>query len=122
MIRAVQWASMAPLAKLPTCASLACGSHSRSNFKFTRNEFISCSNLIILLDNVYSKRRVESSLHFLYISSFKFFPSFQVIVKIVNSKNKTAIETATLLLRIDDIVSGTKRADGQEGIGAVGAE
>ena len=35
---------------------------------------------------------------------------------------KTAIETATLLLRIDDIVSGTKRADGQEGIGAVGAE
>merc|ERR1712106_1311936 len=35
---------------------------------------------------------------------------------------KTAIETATLLLRIDDIVSGTKRADGQEGIGAVGAD
>merc|ERR1712168_1287846 len=35
---------------------------------------------------------------------------------------KTAIETATLLLRIDDIVSGTERADGQEGIGAVGAE
>jgi len=32
---------------------------------------------------------------------------------------KTAIETATLLLRIDDIVQGTKRADGSEGIGAV---
>ena len=32
---------------------------------------------------------------------------------------KTAIETATLLLRIDDIVQGTKRAEGTEGIGAV---
>jgi len=32
---------------------------------------------------------------------------------------KTAIETATLLLRIDDIVQGTKRADGTEGVGQV---
>lgn len=34
---------------------------------------------------------------------------------------KTAIETAVLLLRIDDIISGTRKADGGEGTGAVGA-
>ena len=34
---------------------------------------------------------------------------------------KTAIETAVLLLRIDDIISGTRKAEGGEGTGAVGA-
>merc|ERR1712066_1086199 len=32
---------------------------------------------------------------------------------------KTAIETAVLLLRIDDIISGTRKAEGGEGTGAV---
>lgn len=34
---------------------------------------------------------------------------------------KTAVETAVLLLRIDDIISGTRKADGNEGSGAVNA-
>merc|ERR1712088_885953 len=34
---------------------------------------------------------------------------------------KTAVETAVLLLRIDDIISGTRKADGAEGTGAVNA-
>lgn len=34
---------------------------------------------------------------------------------------KTAVETAVLLLRIDDIISGTRKAEGAEGTGAVNA-
>ena len=34
---------------------------------------------------------------------------------------KTAVETAILLLRIDDIISGTRKAEGGEGTGAVDA-
>lgn len=34
---------------------------------------------------------------------------------------KTAVETAVLLLRIDDIISGTRKAEGGEGTGAVDA-
>ena len=74
------------------------------------------------IDLFRSLERADSNLYFYYISPFKILHHFQVTEQKVNPLTQTAIETATLLLRIDDIVSGTKRADGQEGIGAVGAE